>query len=100
MIPKNAQLSPKIFDADIEQRPTRDGYGQGLVAAGEANPNVVVLCADLTESTRSESFAKKFPNRFFEVGVAEQNLATIASGLGISGKIPFISSYATFSPGR
>ena len=100
MIPKNAQLSPKIFDADIEQRPTRDGYGQGLVAAGEANPNVVVLCADLTESTRSESFAKKFPNRFFEVGVAEQNLATIASGLGVSGKIPFISSYATFSPGR
>lgn len=100
MLNKNAKLNPKIFDAAVEQRPTRDGYGEGLVAAGESDPNVVVLCADLTESTRSEAFSKKFPERFFEVGVAEQNLATIASGLGISGKIPFISSYATFSPGR
>ena len=100
MSSKNIKLSPKVFDKDIEQRPTRDGYGEGLVIAGEENPNVVVLCADLTESTRSEAFAKKFPDRFFEVGVAEQNLATIASGLGVSGKIPFISSYATFSPGR
>ena len=89
-----------MFDADVEQRATRDGYGEGLVVAGESDANVVVLCADLTESTRSEAFSKKFPERFFEVGVAEQNLATIASGLGISGKIPFISSYATFSPGR
>src|SRR3970282_1198184 len=72
----------------------------GLVLAGDADPNVVVLCADLIESTRSEAFSKKYPERFFEVGVAEQNLATIAAGLGISGKIPFISSYATFSPGR
>ena len=100
MLNKNAKLSPKIFDKDIEQKPTRDGYGDGLVIAGEQDPNVVVLCADLTESTRSEAFSKKFPERFFEVGVAEQNLATIASGLGVSGKIPFISSYATFSPGR
>ncbi len=100
MSSKNTKLSLKVFDKDIEQRPTRDGYGEGLVIAGEENPNVVVLCADLTESTRSEAFAKKFPDRFFEVGVAEQNLATIASGLGVSGKIPFISSYATFSPGR
>ena len=68
--------------------------------AGDEDKNVVALCADLTESTRAEAFAKKFPDRFFEVGVAEQNMATIASGLGISGKIPFISSYATFSPGR
>ncbi|MDE2001170.1 MAG: transketolase family protein [Patescibacteria group bacterium] len=100
MLNKNAKLNPKLFDADLAERPTRDGYGEGLVAAGEADPNVVVLCADLTESTRSEAFAKRFPDRFFEVGVAEQNLATIASGLGVSGKIPFISSYATFSPGR
>ncbi|MDP3729439.1 MAG: transketolase C-terminal domain-containing protein [bacterium] len=100
MVSKNAHLSSKIFDKDIEEKPTRSGYGDGLVIAGEKNQNVVVLCADLTESTRSESFAKKFPDRFFEVGVAEQNLATIASGLGVSGKIPFISSYATFSPGR
>ncbi len=100
MLNKNSKLSPKVFDKDIEQRPTRDGYGEGLVIAGDADPNVVVLCADLTESTRSEAFARRFPDRFFEMGVAEQNLATVASGLGISGKIPFISSYATFSPGR
>ena len=81
-------------------KPTRDGYGDGLVLAGDHNKNVVALCADLTESTRAEAFAKKYPERFFECGVAEQNMATIAAGLGISGKIPFISSYATFSPGR
>lgn len=100
MINPDLKLNSKLFDADVEQKPTRDGYGEGLVLAGEHNPNVVVLCADLTESTRAEAFAKKYPERFFEVGVAEQNMATIAAGLGISGKIPFISSYATFSPGR
>jgi len=100
MLNKALKLNPKLFDADVEQKPIRDGYGEGLVLAGERNKNVVVLCADLTESTRSEAFAKKFPERFFEIGVAEQNLATIAAGLGVSGKIPFISSYATFSPGR
>lgn len=100
MLNSEAKLNPKIFDEDIEQKATREGYGEGLVLAGEENENVVVLCADLTESTRSDAFAKKFPKRFFEVGVAEQNLATIAAGLGISGKIPFISSYAVFSPGR
>ena len=93
-------LNPKLFDADVEQKPTRDGYGEGLIIAGDANPNVVALCADLIESTRTEPFAKKFPERFFECGVAEQNMAAIAAGLGISGKIPFIASYATFSPGR
>lgn len=100
MINPEAKLSEKIFTENIEMKPTRNGYGDGLVIAGEENKNVVVLCADLTESTRSDAFAKKFPERFFEVGVAEQNMATIAAGLGISGKIPFISSYATFSPGR
>ena len=100
MLNPEAKLNPKIFDTDVEQKPIRDGYGEGLVIAGGKDPNVVVLCADLTESTRSEAFAKKFPDRFFEVGVAEQNMATIAAGLGISGKVPFISSYATFSPGR
>ncbi len=100
MLNPELKLNPKIFSDDLELIPTRDGYGKGVVASGEANPNVVVLCADLTESTRSEEFSKKFPERFFEVGVAEQNMATIAAGLGISGKIPFISSYATFSPGR
>jgi len=100
MLNPAAKLNPKLFGKDIEQVPIRNGYGEGLLIAGEENPNVVVLCADLTESTRSEAFAKKFPERFFELGVAEQNMATVAAGLGISGKIPFISSYATFSPGR
>lgn len=94
------KLNSQLFSKDVEQIPIRNGYGEGLIIAGEKDPNVVVLCADLTESTRSEAFAKKFPERFFELGVAEQNLATVAAGLGISGKIPFISSYATFSPGR
>lgn len=100
MLNLDVKLSEKVFQADIDQKPTRDGYGIGLILAGEENSNVVALCADLTESTRAEAFSKKFPNRFFECGVAEQNMATIAAGLGVSGKIPFISSYATFSPGR
>ncbi|QQG42429.1 MAG: transketolase family protein [Candidatus Giovannonibacteria bacterium] len=84
----------------IEQAPTRKGYGEGLLAAGEANEKVVALCADLTESTQMHLFAKKFPQRFIEMGVAEQNMATVAAGLANYGKIPFISSYAMFSPGR
>ncbi len=100
MINKEAYLSDKVFEDDIPQAPTRNGYGEGLVLAAEENPNVVALCADLIESTRVEAFAKKFPERFMEMGVAEQNMATVAAGLGVSGKIPFISSYATFSPGR
>ena len=100
MINSELKLNPQIFEADVEQKPIRDGYGQGLVIAGKENPNVVVLCADVAESTRSHLFAKEFPERFFEVGVAEQNMAAIAAGLGISGKIPFISSYAVFSPSR
>ncbi|MGC9599360.1 MAG: transketolase C-terminal domain-containing protein [Minisyncoccia bacterium] len=100
MLNPDAKLNPKLFDADVERKPTRDGYGDGLLAAGEDNRNVVALCADLTESTRTEAFAKKFPERFIEMGVAEQNMAAIAAGLGVSGKIPFIASFATFSPGR
>ncbi len=83
-----------------EMVPTRDGYGKGLVKAGEKDERVVVLCADLTESTRSLGFAEKFPERFIELGVAEQNMALVASGMANYGKIPFISSYAVFSPGR
>jgi transketolase len=100
MLNPDAKLNPNLFDEDVAQAPTRDGFGEGLVAAGDANRNVVALCADVTESTRVAAFAKKFPERFFEMGVAEQNMATVAAGLGISGKIPFIASYATFSPGR
>lgn len=99
-INNNLNLSEKIFKEDIDQVPTRNGYGEGLVLAGEKNANVVALCADLTESTRTQDFAKKFPDRFIEVGVAEQGMATIASGMANYGKIPFIASYAAFSPGR
>lgn len=100
MINPKLKLSPKMFRKDIEQVPTRNGYGEGLVQAGEKDENVVVLCADLTDSTRSSYFKEKFPERFIEIGVAEQLLATVASGMANYGKIPFISSYAAFSPGR
>ncbi|OGM96018.1 MAG: transketolase [Candidatus Yanofskybacteria bacterium RIFCSPHIGHO2_02_FULL_38_22b] len=80
--------------------PTRDGFGKGLVEAGEKDERVVALCADLTESTRFHWFQQKFPSRFIQVGVAEQNMATVASGMANYGKIPFIGSYAAFSPGR
>lgn len=83
-----------------EQKATRDGFGLGLIAAAKKDDRIVVLSADLKESTRVEAFAQEFPNRFFEIGVAEQNLATVAAGLATYGKIPFITSYATFSPGR
>jgi transketolase len=100
MLNPEAKLNPKLFDKDVEMKPTRAGYGDGLLQAGRENTNVLALCADLTESTYTHLFAKEFPERFFECGVAEQNMATIAAGLGVSGKIPFIASYATFSPGR
>lgn len=100
MLNPNLKLNPKLFDTDVEVKPTRHGYGDGLLALGEQNPNVVALSADLTESTQAHKFAEKFPDRFFECGVAEQNMAAISAGLGISGKIPFMSSYATFSPGK
>lgn len=100
MLNDKAKLSENIFSKSIKEEPTRNGYGEGLVEAGENDENVVVLCADLTESTRSHLFKEKFPERFVEVGVAEQLLATVASGMANYGKIPFISSYAAFSPGR
>lgn len=100
MINKNTKLSEKLFKKDIEMVPTRQGYGEGVVIAGEKDERIVVLCADLTESTRSILFKERFPNRFVEIGVAEQALATIAAGMANYGKIPFISSYAAFSPGR
>ncbi len=100
MISPSSKLNPKVFDKDVEQVPIRKGFGQGLLAAGEKNKNVVGLCADLTESTQMHLFKEKFPNRFIEMGVAEQNLITVASGMAAMGKIPFTSSYAMFSPGR
>lgn len=100
MIQPDAKLIADLFGKDIEKKPTRDGFGLGTVEAGKADPNVVVLCADLKESTRAEWFEKEFPDRFIEMGVAEQNLATVAAGLAGVGKVPFIASYAAFSPGR
>lgn len=101
MINPEAKLVDNFEDkANIQMVPTRDGYGKGVVEAGEKDQRVVVLCADLAESTRSHWFMEKFPERYIEIGVAEQNLATVASGMASYGKIPFISSYAAFSPGR
>lgn len=100
MINKDLNLNSKLFDEDVEQVPARNGFGEGLVLAGEENKQVVALCADLTESTRIEAFREKFPERFVEIGVAEQNLVTVGAGMAAVGKIPFVSSYATFSPGR
>ena len=93
-------LDPNLFTDDMKLEPTRAGFGRGLKAAGEANESIVALCADLTESTQMHLFKAAFPKRFIEVGVAEQNLVTVASGMARAGKIPFTSSYAAFSPGR
>lgn len=94
------KLNPKLLNTDVEQAPIRKGFGEGLLQAADADKRVVGLCADLTESTHMLPFKQKFPDRFIEIGVAEQNLATVASGMAAMGKIPFITSYAMFSPGR
>lgn len=100
MINISQKLNPKLFDKDVEQVPIRKGFGEGLLKAGEEDADVVGLSADLTESTQMHLFRDKFPERFVEVGIAEQNLASVASGMSAMGKIPFISSFAAFSPGR
>ncbi len=97
---KNMNLNPKLFDADVEQAPIRNGFGEGLVIAADEDENIVGLCADLTESTKMDAFAKKYPSRFVEMGIGEQSMASVASGMAAMGKIPFITSYAMFSPGR
>ncbi len=93
-------LDPKILSKSPSFVPTRNGFGDALLELGETNPNIVVLTADLAESTRTFDFGKKYPERFIECGVAEQNMMGVAAGLALSGKIPFATSYATFSPGR
>ncbi len=93
-------LIKDVLDKDIVREPIRKGFGRGLLSAGKINVNVVAACADLTESTQMSLFKKEFPERFVEVGVAEQNLVTVGSGMAAMGKIPFVSSYAAFSPGR
>lgn len=96
----SAKLIKELFSKTIKTEPTRNGFGEGLVEAGTRNDAVVALCADLSESTRVLDFKKAFPNRFVQMGVSEQSLAAIASGMALAGKIPFIASYAAFSPGR
>ncbi len=94
-------LNQNVLDLKkLEQRPTRDGYGEGLVLAGKLDPNLVVLCADLTESTRSLMFKKEFSDRFVQLGVSEQGMVVLAAGMALAGKVPWVSSYAMFCPGR
>ncbi len=93
-------LNPKLFDADVETAPIRKGFGEGLLQAGEEDHNVVALCADLTESTMIHLFRNRFPERFVQMGIGEQSMASVASGMAAMGRIPFFSSYAMFNPGR
>lgn len=100
MLNINSKLNLNLFSSDVKQVPIRQGFGEGLVDAGKENVNVVALVADLTESAKVDAFKKEFPERFFEIGIGEQNMASVAAGMAHMGKIPFIASYAMFSPGR
>ncbi len=100
MLNESQKLNPKLLDKDVEQTPLRQGYGEGLLQAGKEDENVVALCADLTGSTKTAIFSKEFPERFVEMGIGEQSMASVASGMAAMGKVPFIASYAMFSPGR
>lgn len=100
MLNPELKLNTKVFNEDVERKSTRQGFGDGLLQSGMMNKEVVALCADLSESTKMQLFAERFPERFIEVGVAEQNLVSVASGMAAMGKIPFASSFAIFSPGR
>ena len=100
MYPEHLQSYITSGEGEVEKVPTRNGYGEGLLEAGKRDERVVALCCDLTESTRTHLFAEAYPNRFFQMGIAEQSMASVGSGLSAMGKIPFIASYAMFSPGR
>lgn len=100
MLVKEQKLNPKVFDSDVQVVTTRKGFGIGLVLAAEKDKNVVGLTGDLTESTFMHLFKERFKDRFIQVGIAEQNMMSVASGMASMGKIPFISSYSIFSPGR
>jgi transketolase len=100
MLNPEQKLNPKLWNNDIEQLPIRKGFGEGLLISADKDRRIVGLCSDLTESTQMHLFRNKYPERFVQIGIAEQNLASVASGLAAMGKIPFITSYAMFSPGR
>jgi transketolase len=93
-------LVPHIGAKDIKQESNRKGFGRGLLTVSKQNDQVVALCADLTESTQMQAFAEEFPERYVQIGIGEQNLVTVGSGMSAMGKIPFVSSYAAFCPGR
>ena len=90
----------EINTKNLKSEPIRSGFGRGLLKAGQIDENVVAVCADLTDSTKIGDFARAFPDRYIEMGIAEQNLVTTGAGLAAMGKIPFVSSYAAFNPGR
>jgi transketolase len=100
MLNQELKLNSKLFESDVERVSTRVGFGEGLVIAGDQDKNVVALCADLNQSLQMHLFGKKYPERFVQIGVAEQNLVTVASGMAAMGKIPFAASFAVFNPGR
>lgn len=100
MLNPKLKLNTKIWNTDVEKRSTRLGFGEGLLEAAISNKNIVGLSADLSESTKMNIFADKFPDRYIEMGIAEQSMASVASGMASMGKIPFIASYAIFNPGR
>ena len=93
-------LRETLFTAKEEEAAMRDGFGAGLVNAGTNDERVVALCADLTESVKMDLFRSEFPLRFFEMGITEQAMSGVASGMAAMGYIPFMASYAMFSPGR
>lgn len=94
------KLVPDVFAEDVPKKPSRDGFGKGLLELAEKDSSIWALSADVSESTRTHWFAEKFPDRFVQVGVAEQNLAGVAAGIASCGKKAFISAFAAFSPGR
>lgn len=89
----------KTFDI-LDKKDTRSGFGAGLLELGRSNPKVVGLCADLTGSLKMDAFQKEFPDRFFQVGIAEANMMGLAAGLATTGKIPYTGTFANFSTGR
>lgn len=100
MIDPRQYLVDDLTSPEVKQEPIRAGFGRGLLAAGHKDKSIVALCADLTGSTKMDEFAKSYPERFVEIGIAEQNLVTVAAGMALAGKSPWVSSYAAFSPGR
>lgn len=100
MLEDKIHFHKKLFTTEEESAPIREGYGRGLLEAGEKDIRIVALCADLTESTKTNYFKERFPGRFIEMGIGEQSMASVASGMAAMGKIPFFTSYAMFSPGR